>query len=98
MSMVIWIILAGAVATYVTRIAGDVVLSRFHSIPPRVEAGLNAVPAAVMTSLFAPSLITGGVPEIASLAVTALATLRGGAMTVLIAGWGSLVVLRYLLG
>ena len=47
------IIAAGAIATYLTRIGGHLVISRFERIHPRVEAGLNAVPAAVLTTLVA---------------------------------------------
>ena len=43
-------ILAGAFLTYLTRIGGHLILSRFEHIHPRVEAALNAVPAAVLTT------------------------------------------------
>ena len=46
MSTTFWIIIAGAVATYLTRIGGHLVISRFDHIHPRVEAGLNAVKTA----------------------------------------------------
>jgi uncharacterized membrane protein len=39
------------VLTYLARVGGHLVLSRFERIHPRVEAGLNAVPAAVLTTL-----------------------------------------------
>ena len=55
MSTTFWIIIAGAIATYLTRIGGHLVISRFEHIHPRVEAGLNAVPAAVLTTLVAPA-------------------------------------------
>ena len=55
-----WIILAGGLATYLTRIGGHLVLSRFSSIHPRVEAALNAVPAAVLTTLVAPAAVFSG--------------------------------------
>ena len=41
------VILAAAVATFATRIGGYILITRMKSIPPRVEAALNAVPAAV---------------------------------------------------
>ena len=44
-------------------------------IQPRVEAGLDAVPAAVLTTLVAPALLTAGPAELAALAVAG----RGGA-------------------
>ena len=39
MSTTLWIILCGAVVTYLTRVGGHLVLSRFERIHPRVEAG-----------------------------------------------------------
>ena len=98
MSDITWIVLAGAVATYLTRVGGDLVLSRFERIHPRIEAGLNAVPAAVLTTLFAPAAIRGGIPEISALVVVGFVALRGGPMAVFLAGSATLIALRYLLG
>lgn len=95
MSTTVWIILAGAFATYLTRIGGHLVLSRFERVHPRVEAGLNAVPAAVLTTLVAPAATTGGPAEWAALAVAALVSLRGGLSTVCLAGALTLIALRY---
>ncbi|MFC3208440.1 MAG: AzlD family protein [Mesorhizobium sp.] len=94
MSTTFWIIIAGAVATYFTRIGGHLILSRFNTIHPRVEAGLNAVPAAVLTTLVAPAVLTAGPAEWAALAVTALASLRGGLMTMFLAGVAALILCR----
>ena len=69
MSTTFWIIVAGAVVTYLTRIGGHLVLSRFERVHPRVEAALDAVPAAVLTTLVAPALIHAGPAELAALAV-----------------------------
>jgi uncharacterized membrane protein len=98
MSSTVWIILAGALLTYLTRIGGHLVLSRFERIHPRVEAGLNAVPAAVLTTLFAPAAFDAGVPELIALVVGGIAALRGGTMLVLIFGGGTLIVARHVLG
>lgn len=98
MSTTLWIVLAGAAATYLTRIGGHLILSRYERIHPRVEAGLNAVPAAVLTTLVAPAAMRGSVPELAALAVAGLSALRGGMLTVFLAGAATLVVLRYVLG
>ena len=97
MSTTVWIILAGAVATYLSRIGGHMVLSRFERLHPRVEAGLNAVPAAVLTTLVAPVATTGGVAEWAALAVAGIVALRGSLITMFIAGAIVLIVLRNLL-
>jgi len=97
-SETLWIILAGAAMTYLARAGGHVVLSRFDHIHPRVEAGLNAVPAAVLTTLFAPALFNGGVPEISAMVVAGIVALRFSLMPMFIVGAIVLVGLRYLLG
>ncbi|MFN4272751.1 MAG: AzlD family protein [Aliihoeflea sp.] len=96
MTVNLWIILAGALLTYATRVGGHLVLSRFSRIHPRVQAGLDAVPAAVLTTLIAPAAFNGGVPELVALTVTAFVALRGGMLSVFLAGVGVLVVLRQL--
>ncbi|CAG0996299.1 MAG: AzlD family protein [Rhizobiaceae bacterium] len=99
MSGTLWIILGGAVMTYLARIGGHLVLSRFERIHPRVEAGLNAVPAAVLTTLVAPAAMNGGVPEIASLVVAGtVAWFWGGMMPMFLTGGVVLIALRQLLG
>jgi uncharacterized membrane protein len=98
MSTNLGIILAAAVLTYLTRAGGHMVISRFERVHPRVEAGLDAVPAAVLTTLVAPAAASGGPAEIASLIVAAIAALRGGMLTVFLSGGATLVLLRYLLG
>lgn len=97
MSTTMWIILAGTVATYLTRIGGHLVLSRFSRIHPRVEAGLNAVPAAVLTTLVAPAAAGGGPIEWAALVVSGLVALRAGIGTMFVAGAVVLIALRNLL-
>jgi uncharacterized membrane protein len=98
MSNTFWIILAGAVATYLTRIGGHLVLSRFEHIHPRVEAGLNAVPAAVLTTLVAPEATAGGPIELTALAVAGLVALRGGLLAMFLTGAAVLIGLRYFAG
>lgn len=96
---VVWVILAGAALTYLTRIGGHLILSRFDRIHPRVEAGLDAVPAAVLTTIVAPAAYHGGVAELVALVVAALAAWRGfGMFGVFVAGGTVLVVLRQLAG
>lgn len=98
MSSTVWIILAGAALTYLTRIGGYVVLSRFERINPRVEAGLNAVPAAVLTTLVAPATLSAGPAELIALVVAGLVALRGGMMSMFLTGAAVLIALRYLIG
>lgn len=99
MSTTFWIIVAGAVMTYLTRIGGHLVLSRFEHIHPRVEAGLNAVPAAVLTTLVAPAAMEGGIPEIAALATGVVVSYAvGGMMPMFLTSAAVLILLRHLLG
>jgi uncharacterized membrane protein len=98
MSTTFWIIIVGAIATYLTRIGGHLVISRFDNIHPRVEAGLNAVPAAVLTTLVAPELLNAGPAEWAALVVTAVVSLRGGLMAMFLAGAAVLIVARQFVG
>lgn len=90
------VILAAACLTYLTRIGGHLVLSRFERIHPRVEAALNAVPAAVLTTLFAPTLVFGGPAETLTLVVAALAALYLPPLAVTAIGWIGILVLRVL--
>ncbi|MEJ6784353.1 AzlD family protein [Aminobacter sp. Piv2-1] len=98
MSTTLWIIIGGAVATYLTRIGGHLVISRFERVHPRVEAGLNAVPAAVLTTLVAPAVLSAGPSELAALAVAAAVSLRGSLMAMFLAGAAVLIVLRHFIG
>ena len=90
-------ILGCAIATYVTRFAGHLILSRFGAIHHRVEAALNAVPAAVLMALVAPSLVTRGPAETLSILIAAYASTRVSLMYAVAIGLVSLVALRAVL-
>lgn len=98
MSTIIWIIFAGAFATYLTRIGGHVVLSRFDKIHPRVDAGLRAVPAAVLTAIVAPYAAFFGLAETLTLVVVAVLALFLPALPVFALGWACILGLRYFIG
>lgn len=98
MSTTVWIIIAAAIATYLTRVGGHLVLSRFEKVHPRVEAGLNAVPAAVLTTLVAPAAMNAGPAELIALAVAGLVSLRSGMLTMFLAGAAVLIALRQFMG
>ncbi len=89
------IIVAGAVATYLTRVGGYVLMTRMKSIPPRVEAGLNAVPVAVLTTLVAPAFFEGGYDVKLGLIVALIVGLRFPGLIMLFAGWALVVALRH---
>jgi uncharacterized membrane protein len=89
------IILGGAVATYLTRVSGYLLIKRFKTVSPRVEAGLNAVPAAVLSTLVAPAALTGG-PEMAiALAVAFVAGFRISGFALIVFGWAVAMVIRH---
>ena len=92
------IIAAGAIATYLTRVGGYIFITRMKRIPPRAEAALNAVPAAVLTTLVAPAAVTGGLDVSLTMAVAFLAGLRVSLLPMLGIGWIVVMILRHLIG
>ncbi|AOF90034.1 AzlD family protein [Sinorhizobium sp. RAC02] len=92
------IIAAGAIATYLTRVGGYVFITRMKRIPPRAEAALNAVPAAVLTTLVAPAAVTGGLDVSLTMAIAFLVGLRLSLLPMLGVGWIVVMVLRHVIG
>jgi uncharacterized membrane protein len=92
------IIAAGAIATYLTRVGGYVFITRMKRIPPRAEAALNAVPAAVLTTLVAPAAVTGGLDVSLTLLVALVIGLRLSVLPMLAIGWIVVMTLRYFIG
>ncbi|MBO3760822.1 AzlD family protein [Ciceribacter sp. L1K22] len=89
------VILLSALATYLTRIGGHLVISRMKTIPPRLEAALNAVPAAVLTTLVAPAFFAGGWDVKVAMTAAFLVGLRFSAIPLLVAGWVTVMIMRY---
>jgi uncharacterized membrane protein len=98
LSTTAWVVLAGALATYLTRIGGHLVLSRFSSIHPRIEAALNAVPAAVLTTLVAPAAVFTGPAEAATIIVAFIAAFYMPAMAMFALGWIAVLAFRAIIG
>lgn len=90
------VILAAGLATYLTRLGGYLLMSRMTRIPPRMETALNAVPAAVLTTLVAPAFYDGGLDVKIAMVVALLVGLRRPGVALIAAGWGSAMVLRHL--
>lgn len=88
------LISALAFVTYFTRVSGHLILSRFKHINPRVEAALEAVPAAVLTTIAIPPALTNGGAEFLAMAVAFVACLRLPALAVIILGVVVLVAAR----
>ncbi len=97
MDMVL-LILAAAVATYLTRIGGYVLITRMKTIPPRMEQALNAVPAAVLTTLVAPAFFNGGWDVKIAMLAALLVGIRYPGLLLLGAGWAAAMICRHLLG
>lgn len=92
------IILGGAIATFLTRIGGYVLITQMKTIPPRLEAALNAVPAAVLTTLVAPAFFTGGPDVQVAMAAALIASLRLSMLPMLAVGWCAVMAMRYWFG
>lgn len=91
----LWVlIIVLALVTYMTRIGGHVVLSRFKSIHPRVDAALSAVPAAVITAIVVPPALTNGLAGFIAMAATMISCLRLSPVFSLIFGMVVLIILR----
>jgi uncharacterized membrane protein len=96
MSDIWWIIWLSAGLTYATRFAGHLLLQQVERIPPRIEAGLNAVPAAVITTIVAPVLVTGDWPERIAILLAGLLSLRLPVIAVVAIGTGFVAAARAL--
>ena len=92
--LAIGLIVALGLATYATRIGGHLVLSRFERLDPRIEAALDAVPAAVMTAIVAPLALASGVAEAVAAGATVIASARLPIHWALVIGVGIVVALR----
>lgn len=91
MLLIVW----AAIATFATRIGGYLLVTRMKTIPPRLDAALNAVPAAVLTTLVAPNFYAGG-PELKiAMAIALVIGLRMNVLTMLAAAWVVVMVLRH---
>jgi len=85
-------ILAMALATYATRVAGMLLGDRLPRIG-RVKQALDAVPAAVLTAVVAPA-VTAGKAEMIAGAVVVLAALRLPMLGVIAVGMAAAALLR----
>lgn len=90
-------ILGMAVATYASRAAGLMLMSRI-SPGPRLTRFMHAIPGAILASIVAPSALAAGPAEAAATAVTALTAWRFGNLPLaMCAGVGAVLALRLLL-
>jgi len=92
------LIFALAAVTYATRFGGHAILARFGALHPRVEAGLDAVPGAVIAALVAPGIYSQGFPGIVAAGVAVLACFRFSMISSITISLAVLVGMRALLG
>ncbi|MGQ3354764.1 MAG: AzlD family protein [Phreatobacter sp.] len=90
-------ILGMAVASYGCRLTGLLLGGRL-ALAGRAKAALDAIPAAVLTAVIAPTLLATGWPETLAGAITILAALRLPLIGVIATGVAAVVVLRMLAG
>jgi uncharacterized membrane protein len=89
-------IIGMAAATYATRTAGFAFM-RLMNAKGRVKAALNAMPAAILMAVIAPTILATGIAETMAAIITAIAAMfRLPLITVVVIGVASVVVLRML--
>jgi len=95
---VFFLIIILGLVTFVTRAGGHVMMLMFKTIHPRVEAALDAVPAAVLTTIVVPVAMTSGWKEALTILAAALVGLRFGTIGVLVFGTILIATLRLIFG
>jgi uncharacterized membrane protein len=85
-----------AIATYATRLSGFII-GPFLPEEGRLRQALDAVPAAVLTAVVAPTIVSGPAELIASIA-TIIAARRLPALGAIAVGVGAVLVGRHFFG
>jgi uncharacterized membrane protein len=86
-------ILAMALITYGTRIAGLLLADRL-ALRGRAKAAFDAIPPAVLIAVIAPTALATGWPETAAAAITMVAALRLPLLATIAVGVVAVVALR----
>jgi uncharacterized membrane protein len=86
-----------AVVTYLTRIAGYLVLGG-RELSPRILTVLDTAPGCVLIAVIAPAFVSGRVADLVALAVTGVAATRLPLLATVLIGIGSAGLLRHMLG
>lgn len=92
----LWTIVGAALVTYLTRSGGYLIIARYKVLHPRLEAGLEAVPTAVLTALVVPAVVTGGWAELITISACILMSFRLPLIQMFIIGWALIAGLRYM--
>jgi uncharacterized membrane protein len=90
-------ILLMALSTYMTRIAGYLVL-RDRTLTPRLQAFMESVPGCVLVSLIAPAFVSHDFADILALGTTVIAATRLPLLPTVLIGIVSSGVLRHAFG
>jgi uncharacterized membrane protein len=92
--VVVAVVLAMAAITYATKAGGLWLLGRVE-IPERFEAGLEALPGAVVISILAPEVLSGGPAEWAAAGVVlAVAWKTENVLLAIVVGVGAVLLFR----
>jgi uncharacterized membrane protein len=83
--------------TYGTRVGGYWFVSHF-ALGPRLKAGLEAVPLAVLTAIIAPTVLAAGPAESLAGVVTLILAWRLPVLAAMLGGVAAIVLLRALIG
>jgi uncharacterized membrane protein len=95
--MVLATILGMAAVTYAARIGGYVLVRRLP-VRGRFKAGLEAVPAAILTAIIAPVVLAAGPADGLAALVTVLMAARLPMLVAVAGGVGVAILLRGLIG
>lgn len=91
---VVAVILAMAAVTFVTKVGGLWLLSRFE-VSDRLEAGISVLPGAIVIAILGPELASGSPAEWAAAGLTLLVMWRtGNILLALVAGVVGVVAFR----
>ena len=86
-----------ALATYVTRVGGYLVL-RGRTLGPHARTVMEAAPGCVLVAVIAPQFVSGRPADLIALALTVLAAARLPMLAVVVVGVSSAAVLRHVVG
>lgn len=85
-----------AIGTYALRAGGLWMMARWQP-PPAVQRAMRNAPGAVLAALIAPSVLGGGLPDIAAAGVTAGVALKTRSLlTAIVAGTLAVCLLRFI--
>ena len=87
-------ILGMAMVTFMTRVSGYWLISKF-TLSGRVKVALEVMPGAVLLSIVAPIALTSGIAEAIATVVTMVLALRAPLLVAITGGVLSVVLLRF---